>query len=270
MKDGHIHTPYCPHGSKDSLESYIENAIKAGYSALTFTEHAPLPDSFTDPAPAKDSSMTIEDLENYLADLGGLQKKYEKDLTILKGLEVDYIEGYEKETASFLDTYGPELDDSILSVHFLKGNKAWYCIDYSPEMFEEAAADFGSIETLYRAYYDVLAESVQAPLGSYKPKRIGHMTLVRKFQRLYPGPEEWSSRASHFLTLVREHGFELDYNGAGMKKNHCKETYPPLAIAREASSMGIPLIYGSDAHTASALKQGWEAVDHSLIKPWPR
>lgn len=270
MKDGHIHTPYCPHGSKDSLENYIENAVKAGYSALTFTEHAPLPASFTDPAPAGDSSMDFKDLENYLADLNQLQKKYQNDLTILKGLEVDYIEGYEKEITSFLETYGPELDDSILSVHFLKGGRAWYCIDYSPDMFKEAAGDFGSVEALYHSYYETLSQSVITPLGTYKPKRIGHMTLVRKFQELYPGPENWQAYASRFLTLAKEHGFELDYNGAGTKKPHCKETYPPLAIAREASSMGIPLIYGSDAHTASALKQGWDTVDQSLVKPWRR
>ena len=27
-KDGHIHTPFCPHGSTDSFEQYIEKAIE--------------------------------------------------------------------------------------------------------------------------------------------------------------------------------------------------------------------------------------------------
>ncbi len=34
MKDGHIHSHYCPHGTNDSFEMYIENAIKNGYDEI--------------------------------------------------------------------------------------------------------------------------------------------------------------------------------------------------------------------------------------------
>ena len=26
-RDGHIHTPFCPHGTKDTFEEYIEKAL---------------------------------------------------------------------------------------------------------------------------------------------------------------------------------------------------------------------------------------------------
>jgi len=39
IKDGHVHSPYCPHGSKDSFELYIESALKLGLKEITFTEH---------------------------------------------------------------------------------------------------------------------------------------------------------------------------------------------------------------------------------------
>lgn len=39
MKDGHIHSPYCPHGSKDALEDYVKRAIEIGLDEITFTEH---------------------------------------------------------------------------------------------------------------------------------------------------------------------------------------------------------------------------------------
>ncbi|MGG7186098.1 histidinol-phosphatase HisJ, partial [Clostridium butyricum] len=26
LRDGHIHSPFCPHGTLDSLESYVEEA----------------------------------------------------------------------------------------------------------------------------------------------------------------------------------------------------------------------------------------------------
>ena len=65
IKDGHIHTPFCPHGTKDALEAYVEKALSLGFQEISFTEHAPLPEGFIDPTPEQDSSMDIEQLEDY-------------------------------------------------------------------------------------------------------------------------------------------------------------------------------------------------------------
>ena len=40
-RDAHIHTPFCPHGSKDALKQYVEKALERGFDSITFTEHAP-------------------------------------------------------------------------------------------------------------------------------------------------------------------------------------------------------------------------------------
>lgn len=267
MRDGHIHSPYCPHGTSDSLKKYIEQGIQLGYQSMTFTEHAPLPPSFSDPVPEKDSGMALSKVETYLKEIENLKEFYKHDIEILKGFEIDFIEGYEQETKSFLDTYGPSLDDSILSVHFLKGGKRWYCIDYSPDMYEAALKDLGGTQQLYEAYYKTLIQSIYSDLGKYKPSRVGHMTLVKKFQNLFPYPDDWTAYATEFLEVVKENNYALDYNGAGTKKSHCKEAYPPLNLARQAYEMDIPLIYGSDAHAASALGQGLEEIEKTLLKP---
>ena len=62
MRDGHIHSPYCPHGSSDSFEQYIKKAIEVGVKVMTFTEHLPLPKNFNDPSPENDSAMSEEHL----------------------------------------------------------------------------------------------------------------------------------------------------------------------------------------------------------------
>ena len=46
-RDGHIHTPFCPHGTTDSFETYIEKAIANNFTEITFTEHAPLPQTLS-------------------------------------------------------------------------------------------------------------------------------------------------------------------------------------------------------------------------------
>ncbi|MFQ3542487.1 histidinol-phosphatase HisJ [Halobacillus rhizosphaerae] len=265
MFDGHIHSPYCPHGSTDNLKAYIEQAIQLNYHMMTFTEHAPLPEGFQDPVPSKDSGMDRSLVEPYLQELQKLKKEYEQDITINAGFEIDFIKGFEEQTLQFLNTYGPEMDDGILSVHFLEGKKQWYCIDYSPEMFEETVKDFGSLEKVYQTYFQALSQSAESSLGRYKPNRIGHMTLVKKFQSLFPAPETWEEMAASFLESAQQNMATLDYNGAGVNKTYCKESYPPKHIANLASSMGIPLIYGSDAHTSHGLKQGAAQIDQALL-----
>ncbi|SIS52035.1 histidinol-phosphate phosphatase [Salimicrobium flavidum] len=265
MRNGHIHSPFCPHGSDDSLEAYVESALQSGYTKLTFTEHAPLPEGFSDPAPDKDSAMTMRDLERYLKAVEIVKEKYKRDIVILTGLEIDFIKGYEEQTRNFLNNYGPHLEDSILSVHFLQGETAWHCIDFSPAAFEEATKDVGGTRNLYEKYFRQIALSARADLGEYKPGRIGHMSLIRKFHQLYPSPENWESMASDTLPVIKSSGMFLDYNGAGCTKEFCKETYPPISIAREAYETGIPLVYGSDAHTVSGLNAGSELIDGNLL-----
>ncbi|MFC7320305.1 histidinol-phosphatase HisJ [Halobacillus campisalis] len=269
MYDGHIHTPYCPHGSNASIESYIEQAIKLGYSSMCFTEHAPLPLNFEDPVPDRDSAMSMNNIESYIEEINQLKRTYESDIKINLGLEVDYIKGFEQETAGFLDEYGPYLDDSILSVHFLEIKNKWYCIDFSKEMYKSAKQAALTNESLYKIYFQVLEDSALKDLGPYKPNRIGHMSLIKKFQKIYAPPANWTDMAESFLDIVKRQGLSLDYNGAGLVKEYCKESYPPAAIAALASKKGIPLIYGSDAHHPQGLKQGYSQLESSLISKSP-
>lgn len=259
-RDGHIHTPFCPHGSKDALNDYVETAIRQGFREITFTEHAPLPEGFIDTTPTKDSAMELSIMEEYLSAIQQLQKEYKPDLTINLGLEVDYIEGFEKETTQFLNEYGPYLDDSILSVHFLKHKQNWYCLDYSADVFEEMIAIIGSVSAIYQTYFHTVHQSILADLGQYKPKRIGHMTLVHKFQQKFPCMKDFSVEIDGILQKAKLYHYELDYNGAGVVKPLCGETYPPAAIATKAKELGIPLVYGSDAHSAKGIGQGSEQV----------
>ncbi|WP_046176698.1 histidinol-phosphatase HisJ [Domibacillus indicus] len=266
LRDGHIHTPYCPHGSNDSLKQYIERAIELGFSELTFTEHAPLPENFIDPAPARDSSMQKADLEQYIQEVEKVKKQYASSLTINTGLEVDFIAGFEKETTEFLNEYGSFLDDTILSVHFLPVKGQFVCIDFSEEEFGRIIKEAGSIEFVYKLYYDTVLQSIEADLGPFKPSRIGHITLVRKFQHMFPCTEPFEEHIDRMLRAVKQAGYSLDYNGAGFVKPLCRETYPPARIAHAAHSLGIPLVYGSDAHASAGIGQGLDQIDRNLIE----
>ncbi|MED3549336.1 histidinol-phosphatase HisJ [Cytobacillus praedii] len=256
IKDGHIHTPFCPHGTKDALEAYVEKALSLGFQEISFTEHAPLPEGFIDPTPEQDSSMDIEQLEDYFDKINKVKAIYSGKIKINTGLEVDFIEGFELEIKQFLDRYGKYLDDSILSVHFLKFRNKYDCIDYSPKLFGQMVTEYGSIEEVYHAYFKILLHSIYCDLGPYKPKRIGHITLVKKFQKKYPVQTAFKNELIEILNAIKFKGYEIDYNGAGFSKPLCKEAYPPDWVAEKAIKLNIPLVYGSDAHQMKDLGQG--------------
>ncbi len=263
--DKHVHTPYCPHGSTDKIEKYIKHALELEYQEISFTEHAPLPKGFHDPAPDKDSAMEWSRLPNYLEELQKIKSYYASSIKINIGLEVDYIDGYEKEIREFLNEIGPCLDDSILSVHFLKDEEKYYCMDFSEEEFERMIGIFGGLSSIYEIYYSALLQSIESDLGPYKPRRIGHITLVEKFKKKFPHTTPIMEYAAPILDAIALKGYELDYNGAGFVKPLCGDSYPPASIAREAHKRKIPLIYGSDAHTAKGLAQGYEFMDKDLF-----
>ncbi|GLC88279.1 histidinol-phosphatase HisJ [Lysinibacillus piscis] len=259
-RDGHIHSPYCPHGSADSFQQYIDKAIHNGFTDITFTEHAPLPANFIDPTPAQDSGMNPEFLVPYFEELQSLQKQYAQNIRIRIGLEVDYIQGFEQETRHFLDTYGHYLDDAILSVHFLRWQNTYTCIDYSAETFIDFAKKVGSVEQVYALYYDTVWQSIQADLGDHKPKRIGHPSLVHKFQLAHHQTIDDTAQLQQILDAMKEKGYELDVNSAGLSKIDCQEPYPPVPFIAYSRSIALPMVFGSDAHTAIDLHQHYDIL----------
>lgn len=267
--DGHVHTPFCPHGSTDSFEEYIEEALRNHLEGITFTEHAPLPPNFTDPVPNQDSAMRYEDLDRYIEEVTLLKEKYRGKINILLGLEVDYIEGFEKETQEMLNKVGPLLDDSILSVHFLKKDENYYCIDFSDDYFHDMTRHFQSVDNIYAAYFHTVKKSITANLGSYKPKRIGHITLAHKFQARFQPSRSFDREIMEIIELIAKHEYAIDYNSAGIVKPLCKETYPPEKYIMKAYALNIPIVYGSDAHTAKGLLQGANEIAKNISLSTP-
>lgn len=263
--DYHIHTPFCPHGSNDDWEQYILKAIALGLKEISFTEHAPLPRSFTDPVPEQNSAMSWWDLQAYLKQGNDLKRKYQDQIKINIGFEVDFIEGFEIEIKSFLDQYGEQIDDAILSVHMLRTAEGKYvCIDYSAELFASIIEDFGSIEAVYQAYYHTVKLAVEANLGDYKPTRIGHLTLIEKFAKKFLIDFDHLKNIDQLLLLIAKKSYSLDLNTAGLYKPDCLSIYPNEIITKRSIELGLPLIPGSDSHEASTIARGFTQIKQYL------
>lgn len=262
--DYHVHTPFCPHGTNDAWEDYILKAIAMGLAEISFTEHAPLPQSFTDPVPEQDSAMTLDQIESYFQQGEALKLKYQDQIKINIGFEVDYIEGYEQETKQFLDRYGKRIDDAILSVHMLKfDNGEYVCLDYSEQEFGKIIEQCGSVEAVYQLYYQTVLLAVKADLGSYKPTRIGHLSLVEKFQKKYPNQFDNFELIEQILQLIKMKNHSLDLNTAGLFKPLCQSIYPNQQIIDRAIALDIQLKPGSDSHQATTIARGFDEINKS-------
>lgn len=272
LLDGHTHSEFCQHGSGEPMEKMILRAIQLGMKKYCITEHAPLPADFKnvydgDPAGFSTGAMDLVDLPAYLSEARRLQHKYRSDLEISIGFEVDYLEGFEDFTKNFLDEYGPQTQESILSVHFMQGTgqKQW-CIDYDVATYQAGFEQFlDDPQHIFNQYYRTVQKSIEADLGKYRPQRIGHMSLIRKFQDYFDLTEDYDQKNMELITSilqeVKQQGRELDLNLSGLYKPLCNDFYPGKQIVSVAKKLKIPMIYGSDAHDIQSVGRGQHLIE---------
>ncbi|MEH7301349.1 histidinol-phosphatase HisJ [Neobacillus drentensis] len=267
--DGHTHTEYCLHGSREITELFVLRAIELGFVSYSLTEHPPLPSQFKDLLPYSNEvisaiAMEEKDMDQYIRDMVHLKEKYKDKLFLKVGLEVDFLPEHTEWTRTLLKEYGPYLDDSLLSLHFLRGKNGFRCLDLNPEDFNEGLIDFyGSYEDVIIEYFRVMEEQIKVDLGPYKPKRIGHFTLCQIFHKKFFGEgysytNEGSRKVLEILQLIKDQDFSLDFNMAGIFKPYCKEPYLTDSIVKECLAKGIKMVYGSDSHSVKDVGRGYD------------
>ena len=192
-------------------------------------------------------AMDIKDIDSYIKDVKEIKKKYEWKIKINLGFEVDYIEGLDEEIKEILNKYGDNIEDSILSVHFVKFNGKMEPIDCL-EFFESLLNKVGSLEKVYDLYFETLLKSIKADLGVYKPKRIGHPTLIRIFNNKYPIDYKNIELMERVVKEIKNNNYEIDFNTAGLRKPYCKEIYPSGEFLNLIKKYNVPVVYGSDSH----------------------
>jgi histidinol-phosphatase (PHP family) len=277
--DGHTHSEFCPHGSGEDTELFIRSAIKQGMTDYSITEHAPLPSDFLARCAGAQKAIdtagiSINDVEPYLNKMNQLKQKYRSELNVHIGFEVDYLSDYEDWTRDFLNEYGKYSDDRILSLHFLPGKGGYRAIDYSAEDYHQGiVAFYGSFQYAQEAYFEMMRHMLKSDLGIYKPKRIGHMTLCRKFKNYFAKEDTIYVKPTRrlidcFLNEVALGEYALDYNTSGMFKEWCGEPYPPDELVSLAVKKHIPLVFGSDAHFSKDVGGGYERFERWAVSAY--
>lgn len=265
--NGHTHTEFCPHGSGEDTELFIKKAIKSGFKTYTITEHFPMAPGFYQVAKGSKHAITtaampLEELPAYFEKMNYLKKKYSGFIKILVGFEVDYIEQFTDWTSQMLTKYQSQIDDAILSVHFLPTKAGLRAVDESYADFcDGVLKEYQTPVQTANAYLKTILQAVEWQTGN-KPKRYGHITLYRKWNRDFPEATVWKDSQTlelvdEILDHVQKNQEMLDCNMSGLKRVTQQEPALTWAIIQQAREKGIKLVYGADAHAVSAVNQGY-------------
>ena len=267
--DGHTHTEFCPHGSSDKVVDRIEKAIKLGFNRYSLTEHAPLPEEGgADIQLWSECGMSWEQTAEYFKFVSQLKKVYQRKITLLTGLEIDYLPGYENFTCDLIKRYQSDLDEWIISLHFLRGEGGLRLIDYNPEEFQDGLVNFyGSVDQTHLVYWDCVRQMLEQDFDFFPPQRIAHLGLIRKFILRFPLDSKIFSSHSFYQPLmkrIKNRGYALDFNVIGLSITTCQEAYLTKPMLHWCKEYGIELVYGSDAHRIDSVGDNY-AVFHNYM-----
>lgn len=223
----HTHTWRCNHAS-GSEEEYVKQAIKAGLRILGFSDHSPylFPEGYY-----SSFRMRPELLEDYIATVRNLGKKYADVLEMPVGVELEYYPRHFGELMAYLQDH--DLDYAILGQHFIDNE---YDARYSGLVTDD--------RDVVQRYCAQSMEAMQTGVFTY----FAHPDLIH-----YRGDRKF------FVECVRPMcreakscGIPLELNLLGIRENR---HYPNRLFWEVAAEEGCATILGCDAHTPDSLNR---------------
>ncbi|NOY75163.1 MAG: histidinol-phosphatase HisJ family protein [Kiritimatiellaeota bacterium] len=229
MIDYHTHTPLCKH-AEGTPEEFIAAALAAGLNEIGVSDHAPWPSGY-------DSAfrMTAEEFREYHGIVASMAKST-SDLKVRYSLEIDWVPREMDEVwASVADE---PFDYLIGSVHYTDDlpfdnpdhQTVWMTAERSSEVWIR--------------YYELLLGFT----GGGGFEIIAHFDLPKKFGNRPPETDEIDRLTTEILTAAADNHIVMELNTAGLRKP-VAEIYPSPDILRKAKKIGVPITFGSDAHS---------------------
>lgn len=242
----HTHCFFCD--GEGEPESFVEDAIRQGFSAIGFSSHAPLPFyiSFV---------MANDQIENYCTTINSLKEKYRDQIEIYMGLEIDYVPGVVGPRSPQFAALG--LDYTIGSIHLIQDQKTgeYFAVDENEKVFERILFNIfdGDMQKFGAKYFSL----IRAMLAEHKPDIVGHLDLLKKLnkdEKYFREDEAWyQDEVMKTLAVIAKSDCVVEVNTGGISRGYTKMPYPSIWILHECKTLNIPVILNSDAHVSRNL-----------------
>ncbi len=227
----HVHTYRCKHAGTAREFQYIDEAIRLGAKRIAFTDHAPFPGNpFT-------NRMDYEELAEYVQTIRELKKKYEGQIEILCGLEVEFL-------PSFLE-YFKELramegmDILLVGQHFYEHKPGSFSYADPVKTYEFEGQCEAMAQAIETQLFDIIAHPdrsfrVSETLGNREQKSVQRILSAYAAADKKPYLEK-------NISSMRVKGF--------YKEEFWRMVPPETKIT-----------FGVDAHNVDDLTIGWEIL----------
>jgi histidinol-phosphatase (PHP family) len=255
----HSHCRYCD--GTDNPEHYVEQAVSDQVRAYGFSSHAPVPFDCN-------WSMKPEALSAYVSEIQQIKEKWQSDIQIYCGLEVDYIPGIFGPKSPILTNVG--LDYTIGSIHFVDAfpdGRRWE-IDGLHTFFLQGLKEIfkGDIGRAVSRYFELTRQMIEQEC----PNVVGHLDKIKMQSEegsLFSESADWyREEIMQTLQVIADVGVTVEVNTRGLYKKKVDETYPSRWVLEQMLLMNIPVMLNSDAHHPNEITQCFSESAKQLLE----
>lgn len=229
-----------------TIEDLAKSAVEKGLTTICITDHMPLPfETYY--------AVGLDRIQVYRDEIDSLRQQYRHKLTLLTGLEIEYMSGISDWIESIV---GMGWDFLIVSVHGMRIKNSHYLINENEKEFEKTLDTVfkRDIRAFCRQYY----HDVQQAVKDSRCDIAGHLDVIKKYNRSNKYFDETSlwyrELVEETLDVVKACRLKMEINTAGLI-HPVGEAYPSPWIIESALKRGIDFVMGSDSHRPETLGQ---------------
>ncbi len=232
MVDYHMHSILSD--GQDTYEDMIRAAIEKGLDEIGFSDHVCLK--------PVNWAIRFEDIPVMTEQILDLKIKYENQIQIRYGIELDYFPGKEDELKNIIDSI--PVDYVIGSIHFIDD----WNFDTDQSLYGKWTND-----KLYEMYFGLVQQAAKSDLFD----TIGHIDIIKKF-RIYPESNQ-NTLFEDTIKVIKAHNLVVELNTGGMDRP-CAEFTPGLKLLELCFANHVPVTLSSDAHRKSQIARHYESA----------
>ena len=221
----HTHTFRCGHASGTDRD-YVENAVRAGFSTLGFSDHSPMVYKTDHVSRVR---MKLSQTQDYTDSLMQLKAEYRDRIDVQIGLEAEFFPDSFREYLAFIADY--PIRYLILGQHFL---------------WREEDGIFAFRPTEDEQLLTQYCKNILAGLDTGVFSYVAHPDLMN-----FVGSDRAYARVMRpFVRELKNYGVPLEINRLGLiDERH----YPRRIFWEMAAEEGLKAVIGVDAHEPAAL-----------------
>jgi len=233
VADYHIHTR-ASEDAEGSMADCARAAKKRGIEEIGFSEHVLLR-----PLERRSESF-VKQMPRYVHDF--FKFKERSSVPVKLGAEIDFFPDEIRKIENFIQKY--PFDYVIGSVHVIGD----WIFDDSSQMDEYSKRDAWQ---LYTQYFGLLKCAASSRLFDV----LGHPDIIKIFGA--KPKKDFSCILEETAETIAESNTCVEINTRGLRRP-CREIYPSEQFLRILYKRGVPITFGSDAHTPEEVGKGFK------------